>query len=110
MIGCIEERVDRCDCHSLLRLRYLHDFVASAHFAFLQDAKVESWPSAGCQQCRHPRLVHSDADPIAGNTRLSDFEHGAADPITIADTHNVVEQSFDCEVLPELSVDEIGPF
>ena len=109
MIGRIEERVDLCDGHSLLRLSHLHDFVAGAHLAFLQDAEVEPRPSAGCQQCRHPGLVHPNADAIAGNARLSDLEQRAADLITVADAHGIVGQSFDREVLAELSVDEVGP-
>ena len=109
MIGRIEERVDLCDGHSLVRLSHLHDFVAGAHLAFLQDAEVEPRPSAGCQQCRHPRLVHPNANAIAGNARLSDLEQCAADLITVADANGIVGQSFDREVLAELSVDEVGP-
>src|SRR5262249_52530742 len=109
MIGRIEERVDLCDGHSLLRLSDLHDFVAGAHLAFPQDAEVESRPSAGCQQCRHPGLVHPNADAIAGNARLSDLEQRAADLITVADAYGIVWQPFDREVLAELSVDEVGP-
>src|SRR5690242_15545020 len=109
MIGRIEERVDLCDGHSLLCLSHLGDFVAGARLAFLQDAKVESWPSTGCQQRRHPRLIHPKADTIAGNARLSDFEQCAADLITITDAHGIVGHSFDGEVFAELSVDEVGP-
>src|SRR6266542_5652855 len=105
----IEERVDLCDGHSLLRLSHLHDFVAGAHRAFLLDAEIEPRPSAGSQQCRHPGFVHSNADAIAGNARLSDLEQRAADLITVADAHGIVGQSFDREVLAELTVDEVGP-
>src|SRR5262249_37368411 len=105
----IEERVDLRDGHPLLRLSDLHDFVAGAHLAFPQDAEVESRPSAGCQQSRHPGLVHPNADAIAGNARLGDLEQRAADLIAGADTHRLVGQSFDREVLAELSMDEVGP-
>jgi hypothetical protein len=108
-MGRIEERINFCDGHSLFDIADLHDFVAGAHLALLQNAKVESRPSAGCQQCRHPRLVHSNADPIAGHARLCDLEHGAADLITIANANAIVGQSFDREILAELSVDEVGP-
>src|SRR5258707_398730 len=103
MIGRIEERVDLCDGHSLLPLSHLHDFVAGADLAFLQHAEVESWSSARCQQCRHPGLIHPNADAIAGNARLCDLEQRAADLITVADAHGFVGQSFDREVLAELS-------
>src|SRR5947199_10443898 len=109
MIWRIEERVDLCDGHPLLRLSHLHDFVARSYLAFPQDAKVEARPSAGCQQSRHPRLVHPNADAIACNARLGDLEQRAADLITVADAHCIVGQSFDREVLTELSMDEVGP-
>src|SRR5262245_19468946 len=104
MIGRVEEGVDLCDRHPLLRLSNLHDFVAGAHLAFPQDAEVEPWPSAGCQQSRHPGLVHANADAIAGNARLGDLEQRAADLITVADAHRIVGQSFDPEVLADLSM------
>src|SRR3984957_4029924 len=107
MIGRIKKRVDLCDGHSLVRLSHLHDFVAGADLAFPQDAEVESRSSAGCQQCRHPRLVHPDTNAIAGHARLSDLEQCAADLITVADANGIVGQSFDREVLAELSVDEV---
>src|SRR6516162_7015287 len=109
MIGRIEKRVDLCDCYSLLRLSRLHDFVTGAYFAFLQDAEVESRPSAGRQQRRHPGLVHPNADAIARYARCSDLEQCTADSITVADTNGIVRQSLDREVLAELSVDKIGP-
>ncbi|CCE07955.1 hypothetical protein BRAS3843_2490021 [Bradyrhizobium sp. STM 3843] len=106
----IEQRVDLCDRHSLSRLSHLHDIVASTDISFLQDSEIESWTSAGRQQRRHPRFIRPNANAIAGHARLSDLEHGAADLITVADTHVIVRQSFDREVLTELSVDEIAPF
>jgi hypothetical protein len=54
-------------------------------------------------------FVHPDADAITGDARLSDLESCTADPITVADTHDIVGQSFDGEVLAELSVNEAGP-
>src|SRR5215472_11378265 len=109
MIGRIEQRVDLRDGHSLLRLSQFHDFVAGAHLAFLQDAEVVSRPSAGRQQCRHPGLVHPNADAIARHAWCSDLEQCTADSITVADTNGIVRQSLDREVLTELSVDEVGP-
>jgi hypothetical protein len=110
MIWRIEERIDFCNGHPLLRLSHFHDFVASAYLAFLQHAEVEPGPSAGCQQSRHPWFVHPDADAITGHTRLGDLEQRAANLIPIADAHCIVRQSFDCEVLTELSVDEVRSF
>src|SRR5947207_11290879 len=109
MIGRIEDCVDLRHGHPLPRLSLIHDVVAGTHLAGLHDAAVESRPSAGGQQGRHARLVHPNADAIAGDTRLRDLEQRAADPIAVADAHGVVGQSFDREVLAELSVDEVGP-
>jgi hypothetical protein len=39
---------------------------------------------------------------------LSDLEQCAADLISVANAHSIVGQSFDREVLAELSVDEVG--
>ncbi len=108
MIRGIEKCVDLRDCHFLLRLSHFHDLVPRTHFAFLQDAEVESWSSTGCQQCRHARFIHSNADAVAGNARLSDLEDRTADLITIADAHGIIWQSFDCEVLAELAVNKVG--
>src|SRR5262249_37436315 len=108
MIGRIEERVDLCDGHSLLRLSHLHDFAAGAHLALLQDAVIEPRASAGCQQCRHSGFVHPNANAIAGNARLGDLEQCAADLIAVADANGIVAPSFDREILAELSVDEVG--
>src|SRR5262249_36585707 len=109
MIGRIEKPVDLCDGYSLLRLSQFYDFVAGAHRAFLQDAEIESRPSAGRQQRGHPGLVHPNADAIARYARCSDLEQCTADSITVADTSGIVRQSLNREVLAELSVDKVGP-
>src|SRR5689334_9332669 len=109
MLGRIEERIDLRDCHPLIRLSNLHDFVAVAHLAFLQDAEVEPRASTGGQQSRHSRLVHPNTDPIASDARLRDFEERASNLITVTDVDRIILQSLDREVLAELSVDEICP-
>jgi hypothetical protein len=109
MMGRIEKRVDLCYCHSLLSFSRLDDLIARSNLAFLENAQVEPRPSARCQQCRHPGLVHSNPDAIARNPRLRDLEQRAADLISVADAHGIVGQSFDGEVLAELSVNEVVP-
>jgi hypothetical protein len=39
---------------------------------------------------------------------LGNLEQRGADLITVADAHSIVRQSFDCEVLAELSINEVG--
>src|SRR5262249_52660164 len=85
------------------------DFVAGADVALPQNAEVETRASAACQQCRHPRLVESNADAITGHARLSDLEQRGPDLISVADANHIVGQAFYREVLAELPVDEIGP-
>ena len=105
----IEQSVDLGDRHLLLALIDLHDLVAGANLAFLEDAEVESGPPAGGQERRHARLVHANADAIAGDPGLRDLKQSAANPIAIANIDAVIRQAFDCEVLAELSVDKVGP-
>src|SRR5215469_15617502 len=59
------------------------------------------------KQCRHLRLVHADADPIAGNARLRHFEQRIADPVMIADAHFGIRQSLDCKILSELAIGKV---
>ncbi len=109
MAGRVKQRVELGDRHPLLAFLDLDDVVAGADLALLQDAEVEPRPPARGQQRGHARLVHPDADAIAGDARLGDLEQGAADPVAIADKDAVVGQAFDREVLAELAVDEVAP-
>src|SRR5512133_394639 len=109
MIGGVEKRIDLRDRHSLVSFPYLEDFVAGSYCTLLEDTEVEPRPSAGCQQCGHPGLIHPDANAIAGYARLSDLEDGIADLIAVPDAHGIVRQSVNREVFPELSVDEVRP-
>src|SRR4051812_40756749 len=63
----------------------------------------------GNQESGHPRFVHPDANPIAGDSRLGDFEEGATDTILVADTDLIIGQAFHREVLAELSEGEVCP-
>jgi hypothetical protein len=49
VIGQIEKRVDLSDRHPLVRFSHLLDLVTGSHFAFFQNAEIETGPSAGCQ-------------------------------------------------------------
>ncbi len=59
------------------------------------------------EECRHLRLVHPDADPVAGDTRLRHFEQRASDPVMVADAHFCVRQAVNREILAELAVGEV---
>src|SRR5436190_183685 len=62
----------------------------------------------GDEQGGDARVVHSDADAVAGDARLGDLEDGGADPVAVADADLVVAQPLDGEVLAELPVDEVA--
>src|SRR3954467_13212140 len=109
-MGRVEKRVSLGDGHSLCRLSDLDDLVTGGDVAFAKNPEVESRPSARRQQSWHPRLVHPNADAIAGHARLRDLKKRAADLIAIADAHRIVRQSVDGEVFAELSVDEVVSF
>jgi hypothetical protein len=54
------------------------------------------------------RLVHRNADPVAGDTRLGHFEQTGPDPVAIANAHLVVGEALDGEVLAELPKGEVA--
>jgi hypothetical protein len=113
MMRRIQKRVDLGDGHALFCFSRLYDFVARANFAFLDNAEVEAGTVTRGQERRHKRLIGPNANAVTGNSRLSDFEERAPDPIPVADAHHVIGQSFDGEILAVLSgllqVAQVGP-
>src|SRR5262249_59716584 len=67
----------------------------------------EPWTMVCHEERRHRLFVHADADPVAGDARLSDLEERVADSIAVADADLVVRETLDGEVLPELAVGEV---
>jgi len=107
MPGQVEQGVDLGYRHALRPGSHPHDLVASLHRALAQDPEVEPRPVMGDQQRGDLRVVHPDADPVAGDAGLGDLEHRAADAVLVADAHLIVGQAGDREVLPELAVAEV---
>ena len=107
MTAQVEHCVDLRDGHAFRALGDLHDLVARFHLAFLQHAQVKARFLVCDQQRRHLGLVHADADPVAGDTRLGDLKEGAADAVLVADAHLLVGQAIDGKILPELSEHEV---
>lgn len=58
------------------------------------------------EQGRHARVVHPDADAVAGDAWLGHLEARGPDPIAITDADLVVSKPVDGEILTELSVAE----
>ena len=85
----------------------LYDVIAGTNFSFLQNAKVESWPVMGHEQRWHTRLIHADADAVAGHAWLRYFEFSTTDAVAIADADLVIRKSLDGEVFSELAESKI---
>ena len=108
MSGQIEQRVNLGHGHAHRSFADLDNLIPAAYFAFLQHAEVEAGPVVRYQQGGHARLIHPDADAIAGNAGLRHLEECATDAIAIADANFIVGKAFDGEVLAELTIDEVG--
>jgi hypothetical protein len=99
--GKIEQRVDRGDSQVLQTLSNFDDFVAVADLALFEHAKVEPRAVMFDQQSRHPRLIHSYPDAVAGHTRLCDFKQRPADPVAVADVDLAIGETLNGEVFSE---------
>ena len=93
MPGQVEQGVDLGHRHGLRPGGHLHDLVPGLHSALAQHPEVEPGPVVGDQQRRDARVVHPDADPVAGDPRLGHLEHRLADPVPVADAHLVIGQA-----------------
>jgi hypothetical protein len=109
MAGQVEQRVDLGHGHGLRAGVHLRDLIAGLHGALAQHPQVEPGPVAGDQQRGNLRVVHPDADPVAGDPRLGHLEQRFADLVAVTDAHLVIAQAGHREVLPELPVLEVVP-
>ena len=86
----------------------LHDLVAGFDLALLEDAKIKARSVMLDDERRHLRLVHPDAEPVAGDARLRHFEQRASNPVMVANAHLRIGQAVDGEILAELPVNEVS--
>ena len=107
MPGQIQQRIGLGDGQALGTGQDLHDLVAGFDFALLEDTKIKARSVMRHEECRHLRLVHPDADPVAGDARLRHLEQRTSDPVTVADAHLCVGQAVDREILAELAISEV---
>src|ERR1700679_2075239 len=98
MAGQIQEPIDFGYRDLFGSFGDLHDLVARADLAFLNDTEIESGPLMGNEQAGHLRVEHANADSITSDSWLRHLEQRAADPVTIADADLVVCQTFDGQV------------
>ena len=106
--GKYKQRVNLGDGQTFGTGQDLHDLVAGFDLALFEDAKIKARPVMRHHERRHLRLVHSDAEPVAGDARLRHLEQRASNPVMVADAHLCVGQAVDREVLAELTVNEVS--
>src|SRR3954462_15529629 len=103
----VKQRIDLEHAHALVSQSDLFDLVTGLDVAFLDHAEIESGAAVPDQQRSHVRLVHANAEPVAGDARLRHFEQGRADPVAVSDAHVGVGEALDRKVLAELAVNEV---
>jgi hypothetical protein len=64
------------------------------------DPHVEAGTVVRDQQRGQFGLAQAQADPVAGDPGLGDFELGLADPVPVPDARRVVGQAVDRKILP----------
>ena len=63
----------------------------------------------GDQECGHPWLVETNADPVTGGPRLCHLEFCLTDAVPVTDAHLIIRQTVDGEVLAENAPRQIRP-
>ena len=107
MVRRIEQRINFSDRDSAGSLRDLLNFVSSTNFALGDDTAIEPWPAMRNKQSRHLRIVHSNSETIAGDTRLRYFKDRSADPVSVPNANLIVGEAFHGEILSKLPVLEV---
>ena len=70
----VKQGVDFGHGHALGSGGHLSYLVARLYLPFLQHAEIEARPPVLDHQRGHLRLVHTDAQPVTGDTRLRHLE------------------------------------
>src|SRR3954468_3153254 len=107
MSGQVEQAVNLGNGDSLGTVDHFHNVVASPNFSFLQHAKIKPWSVMCNEKSRHSRVIHADADAVAGHARLAHFKYRIADSVLISNADFLIRKSFEGEVFSELPVDEV---
>jgi hypothetical protein len=83
------------------------DGIATGHFAFAEDRKVEAGATALQEPLDHVSSAESHRELVARHAGLCNKELGSTHPEAVADLDRFLEKPFGREVLPENSRREI---
>src|SRR5580704_10980267 len=103
----VQECVNIGHADSLGTVSNFLDLVACPNCSFLQHAKVKSRPAMFNDQSCHARFLHANAEAVAGNARLRDFQYRVTNAVAIADADLVIRKPLDGEIFSKLAEDEI---
>jgi hypothetical protein len=95
--------------HPFRTVHDLYDFIACPNLSLFDHPEVKARTSVGHQQRRHLRIVHSNADAIAGHPRLRDFKESSPNSVAISDANVIIRKALDGQILAELSIDKVSP-
>jgi hypothetical protein len=79
------------------------DRIATGHFAFAKDSKVEAGATASQEPLDHVSSAESHSELVARHAGLGNKELGSTHPEAVADLNLFLEKPFSREVLPERS-------
>ena len=105
----IEQAIDFRNGDPLRPVSDFCNFVSGADLPFFNHAEVKARPFMGNKECRYLRVIHSDADAIAGDPRLRHLEECAPDSVAISNADLIIGKTIDGEILTELAILKVLP-
>jgi hypothetical protein len=103
----VQESVYLRYAHPFWTVHDLYDFIACPNLSLIDHPEVKARTFVGHQQRRHLRIVHSNADAIAGHPWLRDLKKSSPNSVAVSDANVIVRKALDGQILAELPVDEI---
>src|SRR5580693_8860129 len=103
MAAKVKQRVDLGDSDLLRSRADFDDVLSGFDLSFCDDPEIEPGAVVGYQQGGHLRLSQPQADPVAGDARLGNFEDGLPDPVAIPDADLIVRQTLNREILAKMA-------
>jgi hypothetical protein len=107
MVRGIEQRISFSDGDIVRSVRDFLNFVSGANFAFRDNSEIEPWLPMRNDQRSDLGITHSNSETITGDTRLRHFKDRRADLVSVPNADFIVGETFNGEILAELSVLEV---